>query len=142
MNNTPRPRPPGAAAADAGTVSVMLAALFTGALLLAGILADAGRVLDANAEAADLAGKAARAGAQQLSTASIRAGSPALDPAAATATAEDYLTRHGAAGQANATASTVTVTAHLHVDYTLLALSGHGGRTVTQTRTAAATRGP
>lgn len=149
--------------ADAGSVSIMFVALFAGAIVLAGLLVDASRVLAANADASDLAGKAARAGAQEVDLASLRtstgtgtgartgSGSGAgtgtatdavLDRAAAEMAARSYLDRHGLDGTVTATENTVTVTVHLRITYTLLALSGTAGETVTQTRSAVATRGP
>jgi hypothetical protein len=124
----------------------MLCVLFAGALLLAGLVADGGRVMAANADASDLAAKAARAGAQAVDPAAVRAGprtgAPILDPAAAWAAARSYLDLHHTAGTVAVAGDTVTVTVHAHVAYTLLALSGSSGETVTQTRSAVAVRGP
>ncbi|EFC82842.1 hypothetical protein FrEUN1fDRAFT_4039 [Parafrankia sp. EUN1f] len=143
----------------------MFVVLFAGVLVLAGLLVDASRVLAANADASDLAAKAARAGAQEIDLASLRTGAGAgngtvgsadrgpgagaggvsgvvLDRAAAEAAARDYLDRHGIDGTAAATSTTITVTVSLHIPYTLLALSGTAGETVVQTRSAVATRSP
>ncbi|TFE27420.1 hypothetical protein E0F15_16480 [Frankia sp. B2] len=120
----------------------MLAVLFAGAVLLAGLIADTGRVLYANADASDLAGKAARAGAQQIAPASLRAGSPTLDPAAADAAARAYLDRHHIDGTITVAGDAVTVIVQTRITYVLLALSGRTGATVTQTRSAVALRGP
>jgi len=127
---------------DRGSVSLLLAVLFAGAVLLAGLLVDTGRVLYANADASDLAGKAARVGAQQITPASLRAGEPALDPNAATLAAGAYLDRHGVGGTVVVVADTVTVTVQTHITYVLLAVSGRAGATVIQTRSAVALRGP
>jgi nanoRNase/pAp phosphatase (c-di-AMP/oligoRNAs hydrolase) len=127
---------------DQGSVSLLLVALFAGAVLLAGLIVDTGRVLYANADASDLAGKAARAGAQQISLTSLRAGTPTLDRTAAAAAARGYLDRHHVAGTVTVTVDTVTVTAQTHVTYILLAASGRTGETVIQTRSAVALRGP
>ncbi len=127
---------------DQGSVSLLLVVLFTGAVLLAGLLVDTGRVLYANADASDLAGKAARAGAQQLSLPALRAGAPVLDPPAATAAARGYLDRHHVLGTVTVTGNTVTVTAQTRITYVLLAASGRTGETVIQTRSAVALRGP
>jgi hypothetical protein len=120
----------------------MLCVLFAGALLFAGLLIDAGRVMAANADACDLAGKAARAGAQAVDPRSIRTGTPALDATAARSAARGYLDRHRTAGTVAVDGAAVTVTVHTRVSYTLLTLSGRRGETVTQTRSAAAVGGP
>jgi len=128
--------------ADQGGVSLMIAVLFMGLVAIAGLVLDGRRLLAANTNASDLAGIAARVGAQDISPASIRAGHPALDTAAATADATAYLTRHHVTGQVRATATVVTVTVHLPVRYQLLALSGTSSRTITQTRSAGILTGP
>jgi len=127
---------------DSGSVSLLLAVLFAGAVILAGLLVDAGRVLYANADASDLAGKAARVGAQQIAPTSLRAGAPVLDPAAATTAIRAYLDRHGVGGVVSVAADTVTVTVQTHITYVLLAVSGRNGATVVQTRSAVALSGP
>ncbi len=127
---------------DAGAISLLLAVLFLGAVILAGLITDAGRVLTANTDASDLAGKAARVGAQQITLTSIRAGHPRLDPTAADTAARAYLARHHTYGQITATGDTVTVTVTLHIRYLFLSMSGRTGATVTQTRSAVATHGP
>jgi hypothetical protein len=125
-------------------VSLTLAILFTGALLIAGLIFDGGRVLDTAGHASDLAAGAARAGAQALDETRLRAGTVALDPARAAADVNAYLARHPEAHLArlDVTGLTVTVTVTERVDYRLLALAGHDHTTVTQTRTATATAGP
>jgi len=122
----------------------MLAVLFAGALLLAGLLYDASRVLHANGHASDLAAAAARAGAQALDETSLRAGTPTLDPAQAETNARAYLTRHPEATLTALTVDglTVTVTVTERVPYQLLTLAGHPDATVTQTRSATATTNP
>ncbi|WP_242606949.1 pilus assembly protein TadG-related protein [Protofrankia symbiont of Coriaria ruscifolia] len=127
---------------DEGAISLMLAVLFLGAVILAGLITDAGRVLHATTSASDLAGKAARVGAQQITLTSIRAGQPRLDPAAADTAARAYLTRHQATGEVTTADDTVTVTVTLHVPYLFLTMSGRTGETVTQTRSAVAVHGP
>ncbi|WP_045876493.1 hypothetical protein [Pseudofrankia sp. DC12] len=135
---------PSPAAGDQGTVSATLAVLFAGALLLAGLIFDAGRTLDAAGHASDLAAGAARAGAQALDETSLRTGTPTLDPTRASTDARAYLARHPEAQPTaiDINGLTVTVTVTETVDYRLLALTGHTQATVTQTRTATATTGP
>jgi hypothetical protein len=127
---------------DGGSVSLFLAVTFAGLALLAGLIVDAGGVLHANAHASDLAGKAARVGAQEIDLASLRAGQPRLDHAAAEAAAHDYLVKHGLRGAVTATDDTVTVIVRWHVDFNLLAALRPDGATVTQARTAVPTFGP
>jgi len=128
--------------ADGGAVSLFLTVAFTGLVLFAGLIVDAGRVLHANAHASDLAGKAARAGAQEIDPASIREGRPRLDRPAAERAARDYLTAHDLQGAAAATGGAITVTVTWHVDYRFIAALRAGGATVTQSRTAVPTSGP
>ncbi|MBL7498278.1 hypothetical protein I6A84_27440 [Frankia sp. CNm7] len=118
--------------------------LFASALLLAALIFDAGRALDAAGHASDLAAAAARAGAQALDETSLRAGIPVLDPARAAAYVDTYLARHP---EATLTALTVdglavTVTVTTRVDYQLLDVLGLDHATVTQIRTAIAITGP
>ncbi|WP_131770943.1 pilus assembly protein TadG-related protein [Candidatus Protofrankia californiensis] len=127
---------------DRGSVSLFLAVIFTAAVIFAGLVYDAGRVLDANSHAFDLAGKAARAGAQDLDLTGLRTGVVRVDPDAARRTALAYLARHGVTGQVAVADTRVTVTVALHIDYRLLTLIGRTGATVTGTRTAVATAGP
>jgi Flp pilus assembly protein TadG len=115
---------------------------FAALVLFAGLIVDAGRVLHANAHASDLAGKAARVGAQELDPASIRTGLPRLEPAAAEAAARRYLAEHDLRGAVAATGEAVTVTVSWHVDYWLIAALRPGGATVTQSRVAVPITGP
>lgn len=127
---------------DAGVVSLLLAVLFSAAVLFAGLIYDVGRVQHASGDAFDLSGEAARAGAQQIDVADLDQGEIRLDRAAATRAATAYLTSHDAAGRVTVEAATVTVTVTEHVPYRLLAVLHPGGATVTQTRSAIATAGP
>jgi hypothetical protein len=127
---------------DRGSVTlVVVGVFFVTALILGGAIYDSRRVLDANSQAFDLAGKAARAGAQNLDTAGLRSGVVRVDPDAARRSALAYLARHGANGQVTVAGARVTVTVALHVGYTLLAVTGRSGTTVTETRAAVATAG-
>ena len=62
---------------ERGTVSTFVVALTFACLLSAGLVLDGGRIVAARLEAADVAGNAARAGAQQVI--GLRAGEPRLD---------------------------------------------------------------
>jgi Flp pilus assembly protein TadG len=119
---------------DRGTVTAFAVVLATALLVCLGLVVDGGRLVDARIEAADLAGAAARAGAQELT--GLRAGQRAVDPARAEAAARSFLAAVGASGTASATPAHVTVTVEVHRGFTLLGLAGLGGRTVRATRTA------
>jgi hypothetical protein len=133
---------PTGVSAGSGAVSLFLVITFAALVLFAGLIVDAGRVLHANAHASDLAGKAARVGAQELDPASLRAGLASLDPVAAETAARRYLAEHDLHGDVAATGEAVTVTVSWHVDYWLVASLRPGGATVTQSRVAVPTTGP
>ena len=122
---------------DDGSVAMAWVVLFLGFTIIVGLLLDAGHLLHANSQAADLAAKAARAGAQALDIdATTSDGRPHLDPTQAAANARALLDRHpDATGEVVVTDTAITVTVHLHVTFTLLAPFSDG-RTVTWTRTA------
>jgi len=127
---------------ETGAVSLVLALIFVAFLLFAGLIVDGGRVLHANAHASDLAGKAARVGAQEIDPGSIRAGgAPRLDEAAAEAAASDYLDTHRLTGHVVASGERVTVTVSWPVRFWLITAL-RPGATVTQTRSAVPTAGP
>ena len=85
---------------QAGAMSAGLALLLLAFLPLLGLMFDGGAALTADQRAANLAEQAARAGAQQLSIASIRSGGPyRLDPPRARQAATSYLARAGAQGR-------------------------------------------
>jgi Flp pilus assembly protein TadG len=78
---TPSRRRPGAPGThDSGAATVLLLLLTPALFALAGLVLDGGRQLTARQHAADLAEQAARAGADQLDTATLRAtGTTQLD---------------------------------------------------------------
>ncbi|MBL8929316.1 MAG: hypothetical protein JNL54_04255 [Kineosporiaceae bacterium] len=87
-----------------------------GLMVMAGLVIDGGAAIAARARAADIAQEAARAGADQLTQASLRGTSPAglqLDPAAAEAAAVRVLGLRGATGEVSVASREVTVTAHV-----------------------------
>jgi Flp pilus assembly protein TadG len=88
---------------EEGTISAFVAVLAVALVAVAGLAYDGGQIIRATADARDLAGAAARAGAQQLATDQVHAGRAWLDPTAAEHAAGQYLA-------ATATAGTVTVT--------------------------------
>jgi hypothetical protein len=140
---TPTPHRPRHRGRDTGAVSLVLAVVFVAAVLFGALLYDQSRVLHANADAFDLAGKAARVGAQQLDPTALAAGQVRVDPQAATAAARAYLTAHRIPNPQIAVAGArVTVTVHQHIPFRIPILTAGSGTTVTQTRAAVATTGP
>ncbi|WP_243773983.1 TadE/TadG family type IV pilus assembly protein [Actinomadura barringtoniae] len=81
---------------DRGTIS-MYVVLFTPVVfLLAGLLVDGGLAIHARQRAADMAEQGARAGANQIDEAQLRAtGKPVIDPGRAVQAGEDLLDNYG-----------------------------------------------
>jgi Putative Flp pilus-assembly TadE/G-like len=86
---------------QAGSVSVMAPLLILTVLVLLGLAFDGGTAITAHQRAIGLAGQAARAGAQQVSLASVRSpsGPYRLAPQAARQASNAYLRRAGVTGQ-------------------------------------------
>jgi Flp pilus assembly protein TadG len=87
-----RPRPGATHAHDSGAATVLLLLLAPALFALAGLVLDGGRQLAGRQHAADLAEQAARAGADRLDTATLRAtGTAQLDADAAARVACNYV---------------------------------------------------
>ncbi|MCM3920272.1 hypothetical protein ND748_01030 [Frankia sp. AiPs1] len=129
---------------DTGSISLfLLGAVATAAVLFAALITDQTRILHANGAAFDLAGKAARVGAQQLDTTALADGVIRLDPTSARTAARAYLDAHGVDNSAIVVAgATVTITVHQQVRFRIPVLATGPGAIVTQTRSAIATPGP
>ena len=93
-----------------GTISVFVAVLAVALIAVAGLAYDGGQIIRATANARDLAGAAARAGAQQLAAADVHAGRAWLDTSAAHNAANDYLATTGTTGEVTVTHTDVRVT--------------------------------
>lgn len=97
-------------------------------LMFAGLVFDGGTALAARGRAADLAAQAARAGADQVTQASLRTGSPAnlrIDPDAARTSALRVLAAAGATGTITVQGSdVVTVTARVPAHTAILLAIG------------------
>ncbi|GAA0930427.1 hypothetical protein GCM10009558_108050 [Virgisporangium aurantiacum] len=105
--------------------------------LLSGAVLDGGNAMAARVAALDVAQQAARAGANQLDLAALRnEGVVRLNPAAAQATAEQFLRTAGVTGTATATPTQVSVTV-THAQPTLL-LDAIGVSSISMTATATA----
>lgn len=111
---------------DAGAASVMVLALVVVLMVVAGLVVDGGRAVNARAAVFDAAEQAARAGANQLDAGALRArGDVAIDPDAASAAAVDHLVAQGYdAGRITVEADTqeVQVTVRSTVRTSLLGL--------------------
>lgn len=97
---------------DSGVATVWTAVVAAACLLMVGLVLDGGAVLRARTAAFDVAGGAARAGAQQLDQAALAEGEVLLDEAGAVAAAQRWLAARDVDGDVTVTADTVTVTVH------------------------------
>ncbi len=120
--------------------ATIIVVLMAGALLFAtGLVVDGGRKLNALGEARDLADNAARAAAQAVAAPATRVGgSPQLDPAAATAAAQSYLSSLGHSGRVSVSGDTVTVTVSITRPMKILPF---GNYRATAAESATASRG-
>lgn len=101
---------------ERGSATILIAALGLALLMATGLAVDGGRKLGALSEARNAADNAARAGAQMIDGDAYRGtGDPIVNPAAATARANDYLSRHGYRGTVAVSGTTVTVTVTMTV---------------------------
>jgi hypothetical protein len=120
-------------------VSAFVAVIALGLVMVAGLVYDGGQVLSAQATARDLAGNAARAGAQELDLDVLRAeGVARLDPGRASAAAEDYLGANGVEGTVLVDGADITVTVLVQAQMRILPVPD---RTVQASDTATATPG-
>lgn len=126
-------------AGERGSVSAFVAVIALGLVMVAGLVYDGGQVLSAQATARDLAGNAARAGAQELDLDVLRAeGVARLDPGRASAAAEDYLAENGVEGSVVVDGADITVTVLVQAQMRILPVPD---RTVRASDTATATPG-
>lgn len=102
--------------AERGSLTVMTAVLALALLAVTGLVVDGTGQLRAGQQATGAAQEAARAGAEALDAAALRAGGPiTVDPANAATTARAYLTAAGYPGTVTVTGPTtlrVSVTVH------------------------------
>jgi Flp pilus assembly protein TadG len=119
-------------------VTVWTAVVAVACLLMVGLVLDGGAVLRARSRSFDLAGAAARAGAQELDQVALTEGQVVLAPAAASEAATDYLAAHGVTGEVVVTTLEIEVTVHDRVELQLLQPAAV---TVTESATARAVQG-
>jgi hypothetical protein len=125
---------------EQGSVTAFVTVVAVALVLVAGMAYDGGEIIAAQARARGTANGAARAGAQQIDITHLRStGEAVLDPAAAAASAEEYLARTGIPGDAVVVGADITVTVTLRQP--LRILPGRD-RIVTVTETATAVTGP
>lgn len=127
--------------AERGAISVFVTVIALALILVAGLVLDGGRLLSARRQADDIAANAARAGAQAVDEASMRAGSAVLDPAAGRDAVAGYLATTPATGTVHVAGDTATVSVRLGVRMLLLGIVGVPHATVRATRRARAVRG-
>jgi len=85
---------------DRGSASVFVIGLFVMLMVVAGLVVDGGRAINARAALSDDAEQAARAGANRLDLVVLRdTGEVRIDPAAAEAEARDFLLVRGYANE-------------------------------------------
>lgn len=84
---------------ERGAISLFLAVLVPGLLLIIGLAVDGGAKVAATQRANAIADEAARAGGQALDIPAALTGQLQVDPAAAVTAAQDYLDRNGVEGQ-------------------------------------------
>jgi Flp pilus assembly protein TadG len=110
---------------DEGAVSVFVLALVVVLMVVAGLVVDGGRAVNARAAAFDAAEQAARAAANQVDAATLRAtGDVVIDPAAAQAAAVDHLVARGYdAARVTVTSTGTQVTVEVHDDVPTVLLS-------------------
>ena len=85
-------------ASERGSISVFLAVLVPGLLLIIGLAVDGGAKVAATQRANAIADEAARAGGQALDIPAALTGELRVDPAAAVLAAQDYLDRNNVEG--------------------------------------------
>ena len=127
---------------EEGQVTPFVTLLVVALLLCAGLVVDGGRILAARRQADDLAGSAARAGAQAVSLDELRATNrQVLDPARARAEAEAYLAQAGTTGEVEVVGDTVRVTVRRTTPMVILGIAGVIDKTVTGVGVARTVRG-
>lgn len=121
---------------ERGSVAPFVAVIATALLMVAGMAYDGGEVLAAQARARDLAGNAARAGAQEIDLDMLRAtGRAVLRADAAEAAARSFLSASGVGVAVVVLDDQITVTVDFDQDMRILPMPD---RRVTATASAAA----
>jgi Flp pilus assembly protein TadG len=128
---------------ERGSLSVLLAILAPGLLLIIGLAVDGGAKVQATQRANAIADEAARAGGQAVDRSAALAGEVRLDVPAAVAAAQDYLNRHDVPGTVTVVdADTLAVTTTVTEPTVFLGLIGITTMTVDGSGTADLVPGP
>lgn len=117
-----------------GSISALVVSLASALVFVAGVVHDTGRLVHAHSRLADVAGNAARAGAQSVT--GIRDGDPRIDRVGALERATEMLRAERARGTVSVVRGQVRVTVHETVRLTALALLGVAFREISVTRSA------
>lgn len=127
---------------EAGQVTAFVTVMAVFLIVCAGLVVDGGRLLAARRQASDLAGEAARAGAQMVSIDDLRrSNTQVLDVPAARTAAEQFLADAGVDGEVDVDGASVTVTVRLPTPMLVLGVVGMGERVVSGVETAQTVRG-
>ena len=122
---------------ERGAISVFLAVLVPGLLLIIGLAVDGGAKVAATQRANAIADEAARAGGQALDISAALTGQVQVNPAAAVAAAQDYLDRNDVQGAVTVVdGDTLQVTTTITQPTTFLGLIGISTLTVEGSGTA------
>ena len=129
--------------AERGAIGVFLVVLVPGLLLIIGLAVDGGAKVAATQRANAIADEAARAGGQALDVSVALTGQVRVDPAAAVAAAQEYLTRNDVPGAVTVVdGDTLRVTTTISRPTTFLGLIGISTLTVEGSGTADLITGP
>jgi Flp pilus assembly protein TadG len=108
------PRIEQASGQDRGSVTIWLVVFAIASLVLLGFIVDGGQYMNARERAADIAEQAARAGANQVSVADLRAGNFVIPQDAACAAAQSLVTSY-ASGSLSPTDAGATTMSYCNV---------------------------
>lgn len=119
---------------ERGSVSAFVVCLSSALVFLALLIHDTGRAIDEYARISDVAGSAARIGAQSIT--GIRAGEPHLDSWTALNGARHFLRVNGVNGRVSIDNGAVTVVTEADVQMSALRILGVHDRHLSAVRTA------
>lgn len=127
---------------ERGVVGLYVAVAFTAVILITGLIVDGGAIRAGRREVGDVAGRAARAGAQEIDVDVLMGtGGIELEAVSAAAAATAVLNAEGRPGSVTVDFDRVTVSVEAEVPMRFLSVVGVGDKTVVATRTARAAEG-
>lgn len=121
---------------ERGSATMFFIILFVGLLLAIGLVVDGGAKTAGFQEARSVAESAARAAAGSIDGNSVAGSTPMVNPYAAQAAAQSYISASGLSGGATVSGTTVTVT--VTKESPTIFLSAIGVRSLSSTATATA----